>query len=262
MLGEALGEPLDGPLLFGRLDRAGADRRTFSTASRTGNPRVTKYAASTVPVRPSPAPQCTATPIPDRIRLADRVEQVIQLPVGRRFHVRDRDTDANSPASFTQCRGSGFSVSETSTSIPWRRSQPRSSTDSGLAIAARRGRSTHVNPDGGITHQRAGAEPREQREQSHDRETPCIHTGLLFANGLPQRFLPEHGSNPVCLLPHFRIGLQEVDQIAGGVPSSTAASPTRASTAASTSSTTPTAGQNRGFFAVMCSRPSPPRAAA
>ena len=46
---------------------------------------------------------------------------------------------ASSPASFTQVRGSGSSVSDTSTSMPLRRSHRRSSADRGCASAARRG---------------------------------------------------------------------------------------------------------------------------
>jgi hypothetical protein len=50
------------------------------------------------------------------------------------------------PASFTQWRGSGDSVKETSTWIPCRRSHVRSAADSGIASAAKCGRSIHEKP--------------------------------------------------------------------------------------------------------------------
>ena len=56
-------------LLFGRFHRPRPQLADLRHRLRRINPCFTKYAASTVPVRPSPAAQWTATPMPDAFAL-------------------------------------------------------------------------------------------------------------------------------------------------------------------------------------------------
>src|SRR5262249_9766046 len=88
------------------------------------------------------------------------------------------------PASLTQSRRRGCSVSEIINSIPCARSQANSSGPPGRASAARSGLSIQVKPSGFDMSQRSGLWPKGSRRW-------------------------------VALLPQLRVGLQEVDQVAG-----------------------------------------------
>src|SRR5262249_61392654 len=106
------------------------------------------------------------------------------------------------PASLTQSRRGGSSVSDSSTSIPCDRNQTNSSPESGRAIAPSHGLSIQVKLDG------RAMNPFRLYGRAAVAEYALSH----------QRLMSKPGAEHVGLLPHLGVGPQEIHQVAGRGP--------------------------------------------